>query len=67
MTDSAAAHLLRCVCRGSLGAGALFAGLMSAALPPSPGWGNDDFLGKNRLKKDKKGGEARCTAASSFL
>lgn len=69
-TDSAAAHLLQCGCRSSLGAVALCAGLMNAALPPSPGWGNDDFLGKkkkNRLKKDKMVGEARCTATSSFL
>lgn len=39
VTDSAAAHLLQRVCRGSLGAGALFAGLMNAALPPTPAGG----------------------------
>lgn len=50
-TDSAAAHLLQCVCRSSVGAVALFAGPMNAALPPSPAWGNDGFLEKKQIKK----------------
>lgn len=63
--DSAAPRLLRCVCRSSLGAVAVLAGLMNAALPSSPSCGNDGFLKtKTKLKEEER--TQRCTAASRF-